>query len=177
MAQNRIRKFKTIGDAADFLNGAVLGGQVVKTSAPGSLTGVGTGIQGLVGLTLIFSSPSAATITFAASSGSGGSAHTPNTNPDPSILLLTDIRQQVAAGLATVTVKADTEGRLAFIESTPASGVTISHTGTANALLGLDTVNDSVGRFYKNAVISQTAPCWTWMQSDGGNATIIATYE
>ncbi len=178
MAQNRIQKFSNIDDATDFLNGAVVGGQVVKTGVvTGSIDGVGTGIQGLVGQTLIFSEPAIATVTFVASNGVGGSGTAPKTNPDPSVLLLMDLKAQIQAVIPGLTVKQNSKGHLVLIETTPTNGVTVSHTGTANPLLGFDSAVDSVGKFYKPSSTTATAPIWTWMQTDNNNSVTVVTYE
>ena len=90
---NKIYKFRCIGDAIAFLNGAITGGKAQDTQTP-MLGGKGLA---LVGKTLIFTSPSAQTVTFVRSDGSGGSAHSPGTNPDPFALLFKDIKAQIEA--------------------------------------------------------------------------------
>jgi hypothetical protein len=172
MAKNLVYKFKLITDVADFLNGAVVGGQVAITGGTGSATGVGVGISGLVGTTLIFVQPAVGTVTFAASSGAGGSAASPNTNPDPNTLLFMDIKAQIEAVMTGVTVKLDGEGRMVIVEKTSTNGVTINKTGTSNRLLGFDSAQNSVGKIYAPPP-SATPPCWTWAYTGNENSHII----
>ena len=178
MAANKLYKFRRIEDVTAFLNGGVTGGSINKGNSGGSVpAGNMVGIQGLVGKTLIFSKPSIATVTFVASSGAGGSAAPPGTNPDPTTLFFKDIAAQVATAIPAVKVLLTPEQQLLFIEATPTMGVTISHTGTANALLGLDADNDMVGKIYTPVAISGGPPSWTWAYSGNDNMHNIYTWE
>ena len=170
---NKIYKFRCIGDAIAFLNGAITGGKAQDTQTP-MLGGKGLA---LVGKTLIFTSPSAQTVTFVRSDGSGGSAHSPGTNPDPFALLFKDIKAQIEAALATVLVTQDSEGRLVITEVTPSSGVAVTGAGTANVLLGFDSASGATGKIYSPAAVSNAPPCWTWAYSGNDNMHNVYVWE
>jgi hypothetical protein len=159
---NRVRKFRTIDEVQSFLNGAVSSGNTVN-QVQGSPSNHGPGITGLVGLTLIFAGPGpTGTVTFVASSGS---------NPDPNTLLFKDIKTQIEAAIATLKVTLY-DGYLTIIEATPANGVTVSSAGTANTLLGFDTANNTVGKYYLPLgaqAAPATPPYWVWVNSLGGD--------
>jgi hypothetical protein len=161
MASNRVRKFRTLDEVQTFLNGGIWSGNTVN-QVQGSPSNHGPGITGLVGLTLIFVGPGpTGTVTFVASSGS---------NPDPNTLLFKDIKAQIEAVMMTCKVTTY-EGFLTIMEATPALGVTVSHTGTANTLLGFDTANNTVGKYYLPAAAASppVPPYWVWVNSLGGD--------
>lgn len=171
MAINKVRKFRTIDEVQSFLNGAVSSGNTVN-QVQGGPSNHGPGITGLVGLTITFSAPGpTGTVTFVASSGS---------NPDPNTLLFKDIKAQIEAAIPTLKVNTY-DGYLSIIEATPASGVTVAKTGTANTLLGFDTANATVGKYYLPIGAAGTppvAPYWVWVNSLGGdNMMSIFTVE
>lgn len=169
MAINRLRKFRTIDEVQSFLNGGVSSGSKV-TQVQGPPSNQAPGITGLVGKTLILAGPGpAGTVTFVASSGS---------NPDPNTLLFSDIKAQIEAAVVTVKVNVF-DGYLTVIEATPTSGVTVSKTGTANPLLGFDTANNTVGKFYLPAAAATppVAPYWVWAYSGNDNMHNIYTVE
>jgi hypothetical protein len=169
MAINKLRKFRTIDEVQTFLNGGVWSGsRVAQVQGPPS--NQAPGITGLVGKTLIFDAPGpAGTVTFVASSGS---------NPDPSTLLLSDIKAQIQAAIPTLSVTMF-DGYLVVQEATPAFGVTVDRTGTANTLLGYGTANNTVGKFYKPAAAATppVAPYWVWAYSGNDNMHNIYTFE
>lgn len=179
MSSNRIRQFSEIFEVETFLNGGIILGQVQGAVAGQAL--LKTGLYGLVGATLIFTSPSAVTVTFVASSGTGGSADPAKDvsirNPDPSVLTFDDLKLQIEAAIATVRVLSF-KGSLVLREVTPTSGVTISDTGTANAVLGAPKAASGsvVGKVYAPPP-STTAPCWTWHTINGSNAHTVFTLE
>jgi len=177
MSTNRVRKFTEVFELETFLNGGLILGQI--GGAAGSPASLLNGIYGLVGKTLKFTSPSGVTVTFAASSGTGGSADPAKAvdarNPDPSVLVLADIKAQIEAAIATVRVSSY-KGRLVLIEVTPTSGIALDKTGTANALLGVDAAVNTVGKIYAPPP-SATPPCWTWHSIDGSNSHTILTLE
>lgn len=180
MAKNRMRKFTQVFEVETFLNGGLIAGPVPMAQDGGSQAGgQAQGYDGLVGKTLKFSSPGAATVTFVASSGAGGSADPAlpaNTgNPNPQVLLFKDIKLQVEAAVPAIKVL-NMNGKLVFIEATPTSGVTIDHTGTATALVGFDGAHDTVGKVYAPPP-SATPPCWTWAYSGNDNMHAIFTLE
>lgn len=179
MSITKLYKFKDISEVMHFLNGGVTGGSVNKAQGGGSLANIGAGFNGLVGLTLKFKQPSVSTVTFVASSGVGGSAHSPSTNPDPNTLLLLDVKLQVEAVLAGVSVSANSDGRIRIVEKTPASGVTIDKTGTANAILGFDSANDEVGKVYAapGTVTPAVAPAWVWAYAGNDNMHTVWVIE
>ncbi len=171
MAINRLRKFRTIDEVQNFLNGAVQSGSKVN-SAQGPPSNNAPGITGLVGLTLIFDAPGpTGTVTFTASTGS---------NPNPSTLLFSDIKAQIEAAIVTLRVTTF-DGYLSIQEVTPTNGVTVDKSGTANMLLGFDTSINSVAKFYKPVAAAgspPTAPFWVWANSlSGDNMVTIFSWE
>lgn len=164
MAIARVRKFTEIIEVETFLNGGLIFGDLEKSSVGAGASQLAAGIDGLVGKTLKFTSPSAVTVTFTAS------AHA-----NPSVLLAKDIIAQIEAAIATV--KVTTFGRrLVLVEVTPSSGVAVAGDGTANALLGIG-VAALAGKVYA-APPSAVAPCWTWATVDPSNGQhVIYTFE
>jgi hypothetical protein len=169
MAINRLRKFRTIDEVQNFLNGAVQSGSKVQ-QVQGPPSNQAPGITGLVGQTLIFSAPGpAGTVTFVASSGS---------NPDPNTLQFADIKAQIESGVSGLLVTTF-DGYLCIQESTPAHGVTVAKTGTANTLLGFDIANATVGKYYLPAAAATppVPPYWVWAYSGNDNMHNIYTVE
>lgn len=179
MPANKFYKFRRIEDVLNFLNGGIVGGSTNRGTFGGSVpAGNMNGIAGLVGKTLIFTSPAAVTVTFADASGVGGSAHSPGTNPDKNTLMFKDIAAQIVAALATVRVGLTPDQQLLIIETTPSSGVAISDAGTANSLLGFDTNAATVGKVYPPAAVAGGAtPCWVWSYSGNDNMHDVYTWE
>ncbi|MHB8815791.1 MAG: hypothetical protein ACYDAE_21370 [Steroidobacteraceae bacterium] len=179
MPANKFYKFRRIEDVLNFLNGGIVGGSTNRSNAGGGVpAGNMNGIYGLVGKTLIFTSPAAATVTFVAASGAGGSAAPPGTNPDPNTLMFKDIAAQIAAALPTVKVTLTPDQQLCILETTPAMGVAIAAAGTANSLLGFDTSAATIGKLYPPAAVAGGAtPCWTWSYSGNDNMHDIYTWE
>jgi len=173
MAVNKLYKFRRIEEVTAFLNGGIVGGSVNRAQGGGTPGGLGAGINDLVGKTLIFTAPSAVTVTFAMAASASGSG----TNPDPYTLLFKDIKGQIEAAIPTVLVVLDPEQRLVLLEKTPASGVAVSAAGTANTQLGFDADMATVGKFYKPTGISTTPPCWTWAYTGNDNMHNIFTWE
>lgn len=177
MSVNKLYKFRRIDDVQYFLNGAIFGGAVNR-----GLGNQTNGLSGLVGTTLIFTSPSAVTVTFIESNNPGptppaGSAYPPGTNADPYSLLFKDIKGQIQAAIPGVLVLLDAEQNLLLVEATPSAGVAVTAAGTANTILGFDTKNASVGRLYKPSIVSNSPPCWTWAYSGNDNMHNIYTWE
>jgi hypothetical protein len=169
MAINRLRKFRTIDEVQNFLNGGIQSGSTVM-QVQGPPSNKGPGITGLVGLTLIFVGPGpTGTVTFTASSGS---------NPDPNTLLFSDIKAQIQAAIATLKVTMF-DGYLCVQEVTPANGVSVSSAGTANSLLGFDSSINTVGKFYPPAssAAPPSPPYWVWAYSGNDNMHNIYTFE
>src|SRR4051812_7578680 len=101
MSINKLRRFTNIDEVEVFLNGGILGGQLASSKS-GTPANLAIGVSNLVGKTLTFTSPSAASVTFVKSDVGSGSAVAPGTNPDPYTLLPKDIIAQIEAALATV---------------------------------------------------------------------------
>lgn len=156
MPINRVYKKTDIAELQHFLNGGIVG-------APFPYDG----FYGLVGKTLIFTSPSAVTVTFTASVD-------PN-NPDPSKLTLKDLHDQIAAAIATVSALGQ-GGRLALLEFAPASGIALDKDGTANVILGFSKTEDTVGKYYAPPD-SGVVPRWTWSNSVNENNHVVFTLE
>lgn len=128
MALN-LRKLNELSRVKIFLQGGVLSGKNLSQ-----------GLYDLHGKTLILKSPSAGTVTFATTPAN-----------DQGFLSFKDILDQINAesggGWASTKAKG-LRGELVLIEDTPTSGVTVDKAGTANALLGLPTTADLVGKVF-----------------------------
>lgn len=122
------RKITGLDSVDYFLNGGIVGGTDLRKASGGLF---------LHGKTLIFTSPSSVTVTFAATPAS---AQTP--------LSIKEVLAQIKAAVAALTPSVDQEGHLRLIEATPASGVAITELGTANALLGFGKVVPVAGVVY-----------------------------
>lgn len=145
----KVYKFKDIVEMQHFLNGGVVGGKA-------------TVVNDIVGKTLIIG---ATTVTFVAA-GSG-------VNGDQRALLFKDIKAQIEAAVATVTVSL-IDGKIAIILNTPAS-LTIDKDGTANPLLGFDSFVDTVTKVY--AKPGTAAPAWEFVSTGLDNSHILLTSE
>lgn len=156
MAINKIYKFANYDEIQDFLNGGVFGGVVVQDGSK-------AGVRGLTGKTFIVQSTP---VTFVATTSLPG---------DPDLFLFKDIKAQIEAAVATVTVKS-IRNRIVIIEKTPTSGVTVTKTGTANALLGFDSSVDTAGKVY-NEPSSASTPKWVWFENTGENSYVVITRE
>lgn len=115
-------------DNVNFLfKGAVTAGRKYQNMAEGLY---------LHGLTLIFTSPVVETVTFVASPAG-------TQVPIPLTTVLAQIKAQTTGVNAQMK-----EGQIVLVEATPASGVGVNKTGTANAALGLDTTAVTAGIVY-----------------------------
>jgi hypothetical protein len=124
MAVLRVRKFSSTEDVNFFLAGGITGGSLMKA------------VPGLVGRTLIFTKPSAATVTFVAGADTTGQTLSP-----------LEIQTQIQAAIATVRAgRVGYDGHLSLMELNPTSGVAISAAGTANALLGFSSSAETAGK-------------------------------
>lgn len=155
------RKFREVEEVDLFLNGGLIGAADILGGTEGNY-----GIYGLVGKTLKFTQPSSVTVTFVASTD-------PN-NPDPLRLTYKDIKARIETAIAAVSVQQYMR-KLVLIEVTPANGVTIDKTGTANALLGFDKNHNTVGTKY--GPIGGSAPCLQGMYSTNDNMHVIGVYK
>jgi hypothetical protein len=107
-------KVRDIAEAQNFLNGALLSGKRADAGLP------------LVGKTMTFTAPAAATCTFTAAGV---------TDREPTLLLLKDIKAQLEAQVAGLKVY-EKDGILILIETTPSAGINLTG-GTALPLLGM----------------------------------------
>lgn len=163
MAQNKIYKFKDIVEAQAFLNGGVFGSPVFQPPVPM--------VRDIVGKTFITKAPGpAGTCTFVPA----------GTFPDGdrSALLFKDIKAQIEAAIANITVHL-IDGKMYVVETSPTNGTAIDKTGTSNKLLGFDSAVDTVGKLYKPAntvTMPATPPVWVSSQVTE-TAHIIYTWE
>lgn len=154
MASIKIYKLNELFEVQHFLNGGIIGGELKS------------GVEGLVGLTLTFSHPSFA-CTFVTASRENDK------------LLLTDIKAQVEAASTASVIVLSFGGRIAFIETSPSSGVILSGTTEqAKALLGFDYNNATTGRVYDSPLSAVPTPPYL-IQSYSVNETthVLYTYE
>lgn len=129
----RVRKFIDLVEVNLFLRGGIQAGTDLRGA-----------VYGLYNKTLVFSSPSAATVTFTTTNSS---------TQDP--LTIVDIISQINAQTSSNLAKVATDGTLVLETDNASSAVTISGTGTANVALGFDASGES-GTVY--AAPSGTAP-------------------
>jgi hypothetical protein len=135
MSAIRLRKFGSLDLAEIFLRGAILSGPLAEEGPANTI------VYGLDTKTLIFTTPSH-TVTFADSSMAG--------------LHIGDIAGQIQTVLGGSYQVRILQRHLVITEVAPTTGITLSHTGTANAKLGFDSNNDSVGTVF--AAPDGTAP-------------------
>ncbi len=140
MAINKLRKFRTIDEVQNFLNGGIQGSALKSAQGGGTPANIGAGVNNLVGTTLTFSSPTAASVTFVRADGAGGSAAPPGTNPDPYTLLFKDIKAQIEANIAGTLVNMF-DGALVIREATPSAGVALKAGSSGGYALVVGTVD------------------------------------
>lgn len=169
-SRNRIRKFQTIDQVQAFLNGGIQGSKLTTAQSFGREPQLGPQAQGLVGATLTFTEPSSITVTFQASSISGGSANGGN-NPDPNTLLFADIKKQIEAALATVIVSM-ADGALLIQEVTPNHGVTIQAGSGGGFATVVGTVNLNTLSFGSGGTVDTLTLVLSW----DGNANLTTTF-
>jgi len=154
MASLKLRKFRSAAELEFFLNGGIAGG-----------TPVLSGVTGLVGQGLIFTSPSA-TCTFTAGA-------------DPLTLTFAEIKAQIEAQITgSRVIPVGLEGRIGIIESTPTNGIALNSTGAvAKSLLGFPSAVAVAGKVYSYNS-SFTAPCVVSIYFDTqSSAHILASWE
>jgi len=154
MAAFKVRKFKDPESLERFLAGGEEGGMPL----------IG-GVPNLAGKTLIFTSPAPVTVTFTAGA-------------EPGKLSVAEVISQIQAAIATVQAGVTSEGaRLTLVEVAPANGIGIDKTGTANLLLGFDTVADTEGTYYSYDP-TPTPPCFVSFVHDApSNSLVLLTWE
>lgn len=121
MAVFKLYKFRDISLMERHLRGAVLGGRDPVLGFPG-----------VVGKTLIFSSPAVVTVTLSAGASGDG-------------LTFQELKTKIEAAVATVEVLA-LDKQLCIVEKTPSSGVAFSG-GTALKDIGFDPAG-ATGKVY-----------------------------
>jgi len=127
MSAFKLYKFQELSRIEQHLNGAVRGGKDPRV-----------GYQNLIGLTLIFSKPSALTVTF-----TRGVSQSNN----PNAFSFDDVKAQIEAAFSNA-VKVYCDGpELVLMEASPATGVIITG-GTALGALGFAT--GVTGRVYSD---------------------------
>lgn len=147
------RKFSLVDDVALFLKGHIIGG-VDLARNPNALY--------LHGKTLVFLAPSA-TVTFAATPANAQVS-----------LTLQQLKTQIESGAAGVTVRVN-RGRLEMF-LTAGGTVTLDNTGTANSLLGFDTVVDTTATPY--AAPGEAAPALVSIVPDtSSNAYLVVVND
>lgn len=168
MASVKYYKFRELDEIDLFLSGAVFG---TDLSAWGKAIAAGGDTlkpaPALVGLTLIFTEPTAATVTFTAGADTFGR------------LQFSELKAQIEGAVAGTLVR-QFEGRLVIVESSPNHGVTITKSGTANQALGFDKTNaDTVGKVYGSpyAATPPTPPYFMMGYSVNDNMHVVITYE
>jgi hypothetical protein len=165
----KVYKFREMDEIIAFLSGAVFGTDVsfFRQAIVNGSAGYKVA-PSLVGLTFKTKSPGpAGTCTFVAGADTAGGRLTP-----------AEIKTQIEAGISGLKVTFF-EGRLAIAEATPASGVTVDHTGTSNVALGFDTNADVVGKFF-NSPFSGAPPTTPYMvqaYSVNDNMHVVYTWE
>lgn len=163
----KVRKFREIDELNLFLSGAVMGVDVSYFAQSIQSGGGGTrDLPSLVGLTFITKAPGpAGTCTFVKGASPDGR------------LTAKEIKSQIEAAIVGLTVRFF-EGRLTVVETTPANGVTVDHTGTANSILGFDKSVDTAGKLYASPYVSPpVAPYFGWAYNDNNNMHVIYTFE
>jgi hypothetical protein len=157
----KVRKFSDIAEAEQFLNGALVSGVDVQRGLP------------LVGKTLIFTAPAAATCTFV----QANVASVTVTDRDSYNLLFVDIKAQLEAAIAGLKVY-EKNGKIILMETTPASGVAITGAGTANAMLGFAAAARAT-KVYTGPYVAAPAvkPYLISINSMGNNEHIVTTDE
>lgn len=135
MAQFKTYKFADILKLQQFLNGGLHTGSDPRK-----------GFDGIVGKTLVFTQPAAATVTFAAGSAKYN------------FLTFSEVKSQVEAAVAGIEVLQD-GAELVFIETSPTNGVSITG-GTAASLMGIKPNETSKVFKYPDGASAATVPHW-----------------
>lgn len=149
MASIKVRRFGTAADLQHFLNGAV---RLPKMPAM---------FEDIVGLTLVFAQPAAATVTFTA--GTNG----------PNNLSAAEVVAQIKAGVAGLKILPGDDTIL--VETTPTNGVSIT-SGTALAKMGLADAA-LLGKVVVPVAVSVTPPCLINVLGTGNGQYECLTYE
>lgn len=164
MAKWVTNKFREIAEVNLFLNGGIRGGVPIDGFAQNIASGNGARMAPvLVGLTLVFTTP-AKTVTFVAGADPAGR------------LTAKEIIAQIVSGGQLAATLFD--GMLAIVQGTPTTGVVLSNTGTANALLGFDTAVVTSGKVYGTPYgNAPTAPYLGMAYSSNDNMHVLMTFE
>ena len=149
-----------LAEMENCLNGGILGANASK------------GIVGLVGKTLVFTSPDNVTVTF-----------TSGVKPDDVLLdqgdalFFSDVKAQIEL-VATHVKVYQIGGFLAMVHNVvpPSSPIRISKTSTALNLLGFDNANDLTGRMI-GPPESATPPYFAWESTTNDGAHALWIWE
>lgn len=165
MANLKVRKFTTIDQVQHFLDGGITGSAGHVKPREGGPPGAN-----LVGLTLTFLNP-AGTVTFVAGARPNG------------LLLYQEFKSQIETAIVGVVVKMMEDGSIAFIETTPTTGLVLKGDNTAatnaNIVLGFDKDTNAVGKVYGSpySPVPAVAPYFVQMYSSNDNTHVVTTYE
>lgn len=149
MPSIKVRKFATQADLQFFFDGAV------------RLPKLPNVLEDIVGKTLVFAQPAAATVTFVA--GTIG----------PANLLASEVVAQILAGVAGLKILRRDDTIL--VESTPANGVSIT-SGTALGILGIGSAA-LLGKVLLPLAAPPVAPCLINVLGTGNGQYECLTYE
>ena len=150
----KTRKFGTLEELEIFLQGGVIGGVDLfkRSTAPG-----GQGLWGLVGATIVFTTP-AATVTFTGTE----------------TLSVQDVISQIGTQTTSAVQPRLYRGRLVLIEASPSAGLVATSASTALPLLGFGD-----GGFSTSLINSDgsTSPYLITVQHTNDNFYFLATEE
>lgn len=150
----RVRKFSDIAELELFLQGGIIGSAQVPTL-----------FYGLVGKTIVFAKPTAATVTFTTGSN----------KIDPSALTFAQVKAQLEAGVTGLLVR-QVNGHMVLVESTPTVGKGVSITGgTGRAELGLTEGATITGKVYSSD--GTTVPYFIHAYASNDNSHVLVTQE
>jgi len=151
MAVLRVRKITTINRVELFLQGAIFGGNDLRGQ-----------VAGLVGNTITFAKPAAASCAFVAGANAG-------------YLTAAEIKAQLEAAITGLKVKF-LEGRIVLIETSPSGGVQLGGgVQIAKTLLGFAKNSTEAGRVYNPP--DGAAPRLISVSPDMSNSHVIITEE
>jgi hypothetical protein len=153
MPSFKFRKFQTVDEANLFVNGGIVGGK--------SLIGYQ---GGLVGAVLTFTTPNVA-VTFTTGALAG-------------TLTFAEIKAQIEAASALLSVIPVGEGRIGIVEKAPSAGVVLADTGAATkTALGFPADAAVTGKVYTYSA-SNTAPCVAALYFDTASGShVVTTWE
>lgn len=151
----KVYKFRDINEAEHFLNGGIIGGDVLNSQQPG--------VSGLAGNTLTFSAP-AGHVDFVA--GANGD-----------YLLFSEIKAQIETALGDTNIRVVAFGtRIGFIHPTAASAIALDSTDEiAKAILGFAKNKAAAGKKY--GAVAGTPPALIEAYAPNDGSHVIFTVE